>query len=352
MVDSFAYWAIAIATIAGLGYLVLGIFQWLRAQHPERLRIGERLPKAIATAADLPNAREIHREYCVTLLKKNAVSNTVISVAVILASSFAFLSLPPLKAALAQISAVSGEDPISFENLPLLLLGGVAVIFVAVCSSAGPLLAIASLPKQRERHENNSDQIVGGLSWRVVIVFFAPTMFLFVVTFVYALSPTATSVYPPHIVAVNELRSRYPWMPFAIPIALLVCALVSGFCIWSLQRLAPRRLVSEASVSASVDWSNRHETIRHSVDDWQKLLYFPGFIQFMLLPQLTIPVFVGISTGSFLIFLLPLLLWFAWCMFLAERLLRRPATLANTTSVESALGCGGRSYVCDVWGLA
>jgi hypothetical protein len=210
MVDTFAHWAIVFATIAGAGCITLGIFQWRRARHPERLRIGDRLPTAIATAADLPNAREIQREYCVTLLKKDAVFNLVIGAAIILASFLAFIILP------------------------LILLSGLAAIFVSICSSTGSLLAIALLPMQRERRDNPSDHVVDGLSRRVVIVTFAPLAFLLAITLVYALSPTATHAHPPTISAVKVLHSWYPWIPFTIPFALLVGTLMSGLCIWSL----------------------------------------------------------------------------------------------------------------------
>jgi hypothetical protein len=335
MVDSFAYWVIAIATIAGVAYIALAIFQRLRARHPDRLRLGERLPKAIATAEGLPNAREIQRDYCVTLLKKDAVYNLVIGAAIILASYLAFILSGPFQVAMTQISTMSGEDFNSFDTLYLFLFTSLAIVFIRICSSAGSLLATALLPVQRERQNDTLGYTVGWFSWRVVIVTLAPIIFLFAITLIYALSPTATHIYPPHIAAVTELHNRYPWIPFAIPFALIAGALMSGLSVWCLKRLALRRMVSDVTVSINADWSTRQDTAHHMVDGWQRLLYFPGFAQLMLLSQSYIPAFRGITSESLVVFLIPYLLWFAWCFFFAERLLRGPNTSVNAVTVPT-----------------
>ena len=216
---------------------------------------------------------------------------------------------------MAQISAVSGQDLDSFEPPAFQLLLGPAIIAVGVCSHAGSPLAIGLLPRQPERNDSPLDHVIHGLSWRIVIVSLVPIIYLLTITLVFALSPIATHIYPPHIVAMNILRSHYLWISIAIPCALLFGALVSGLCVWSLHWLAPRRIVSDVSVSTNADWSGRQDTIRHIVDDWQKLLLYPGFAQVFLLSLWFIPAFVDPfmdTSFGIIVTMAPLLLWGAW----------------------------------------
>jgi hypothetical protein len=316
VVDAAAHWMVGLATLLGVCAIAVGIVLWLRSWRPERLRIGEHLPPAIAAASALPNAHEIHREYRLALLRKCAISSIFLGASFLMVSLAALALLPSLQSSLAQISVASGEEFNEFATLPLSLFMGLAAIVIGVCSDIGRLVSFVWLPHQSERNNASVGQNRNGPLWREVIIIGAPIMFLWAVTLMYALSSTATWVYRPHVVALQGLLDRYPWIPFAIPFALLISTLVRALCVWRLNRLAPRRMASDAPVSVTADRLAREEATRSMNSSWWTAPFLPGFMQFMVVAQCFIPAFLTPTGDPFFVSVLPVVVWSGWFFFL------------------------------------